>query len=71
MTDKELIIKSMIAWHDNKSTYIHLPIYATDGTRLMDISFKKQGHEWVGQINHEQMVELVQAAAILMEKNND
>lgn len=65
MTDQELIIKSKIAWHDNKAKYINLPIYATDSTHLIDISFKKEGDDWVGLMSHEGMVELVKFAEAL------
>ena len=65
MTDQELIIKSKIAWHDNKAKHINLPIYATDGTHLIDISFKKEGDDWVGLMSHEGMVELVKFADAL------
>lgn len=62
MTDAELIKKSKIAWHDNKDKYINLPIYASDGTHLIDISFKREGDNWVGLMLHEVMVELVNFA---------
>ena len=65
MTDQELIIKSKIAWHDNKAKYINLPIHATDGTHLIDISFKKEGDDWVGLMSHEGMIELVKFADAL------
>ena len=65
MTDVELIKQSKTAWHDDQCAYIHLPIFSTDGTRLMDIAFKKEGHKWVGDVTHEQMVELVQMAKTL------
>jgi hypothetical protein len=71
MTDAQLIKKSKIAWHDDKMRFILLPIYATEGTHLLDIGFEKEGHEWVGRIHHDQMVELVQAAEVLREKSND
>ena len=65
MTDQELIIKSKIAWHDNKTKHICLHIYATDGTHLIDISFKKEGDDWVGLMSHEGMIELVKFADAL------
>jgi hypothetical protein len=70
MTDVELIKQSKTAWHDEQSVYIHLPIFSTDGTRLMDIAFKKEGHQWVGGVTHEQMVELVRTAETLRKRND-
>jgi hypothetical protein len=65
MTDQELIIKSKIAWHDNKTKHINLPIYSTDGTHLIDITFKREGDDWVGLMSHEGMIELVKFADAL------
>ena len=62
MTDNELIKRAKVAWHNNKTDFILLPIYSTDGTQLLDIAFYKEGREWVGRLRHENMVELVQAA---------
>lgn len=64
MTDNELIKRAKIAWHNNKTDFILLPIYSTDGTQLLDIAFYKEGHEWVGRLRHEDMIELVRAAGV-------
>ena len=62
MNDNDLIRKAKIAWHDNDTQFISLPIYSTNGTHLVDISFCKEGHEWVGRIRHEDMTEVVRMA---------
>jgi hypothetical protein len=68
--DEDLIRRAKIAWHDNKQDYIALPIYSTDGTHLLDLACYKQGHEWVGCISHEDMVELVRVAEVLRKEKN-
>jgi hypothetical protein len=65
MTDQELIIKSKTAWHDNKTKHFNLPIYSTDGTHLIDITFKREGDDWVGLMSHAGMIELVKFADAL------
>ena len=62
LNDTELIKRAKIAWHNNKTDFILLPIYSTDGTQLLDIAFYKEGREWVGRIRNEDMIELVKAA---------
>ena len=62
MNDNDLIRRAKIAWHNNDTQYIALPIYSTSGVQLLDISFYKDGHEWVGRLRHEDMVSLVRLA---------
>ena len=69
MDDNDLIRRAKIAWHNNDTQYIALPIYSTSGTQLLDISFYKEGHEWVGRLRHEDMVEVVRIAEQLRERN--
>jgi hypothetical protein len=68
MNDNDLIRRAKIAWHNNETQYIALPIYSTSGVQLLDISFYKDGHEWVGRLRHEDMVSLVRLAEQLREK---
>jgi hypothetical protein len=70
MDDNDLIRRAKIAWHNNDTQYIALPIYSTSGTQLLDISFYKEGHEWVGRLRHEDMVSLVRLAEQLRKKND-
>jgi hypothetical protein len=65
MNDNDLIRRAKIAWHNNETQYIALPIYSTSGVQLLDISFYKEGHEWVGRLRHEDMVELIRTAEVL------
>ena len=62
MDDNDLIRRAKIAWHNNNTEFIALPIYSTGGVQLLDISFYKEGHEWVGRLRHEDMVEVVRIA---------
>jgi hypothetical protein len=71
MNDDDLIRRAKIAWHNNDTQFIALPIYSTSGAQLLDISFYKDGHEWVGRLRHEDMVSLVRLAEQLRERNND
>jgi hypothetical protein len=68
MDDNDLIRRAKIAWHNNETQYIALPIYSTSGVQLLDISFYKEGHEWVGRLSHKDMVEVVKIAEQLREK---
>jgi hypothetical protein len=68
MDDNDLIRRAKIAWHNNDTQYIALPIYSISGVQLMDISFYKEGKEWVGRVRHEDMVEVVRIAEQLREK---
>jgi hypothetical protein len=69
MNDNDLIRRAKIAWHNNETQYIALPIYSTSGVNLVDISFYKEGNEWVGRLRHEDMVELVRTAEVLRKEN--
>jgi hypothetical protein len=69
MNDNDLIRRAKIAWHNNETQYIALPIYSTSGVQLLDISFYKEGHEWVGRLRHEDMVELIRTAEALRKEN--
>lgn len=71
MTDNDLIRRAKMAWHDNETRYIGLPIFSTDGTHLLDISFRKEGCDWTGRLDHESMVELVRTAEVLRKEKND
>jgi hypothetical protein len=68
MNDNDLIRRAKIAWHDNDTKCIALPIYSTSGVPLVEISFYKEGHDWVGRIRHEDMSEVVRMAEQLREK---
>lgn len=68
MDDNDLIRRSKIAWHDNDTQCIALPIYSTSGVPLIEISFYKEGRDWVGRIRHEDMTEVVRMAEQLREK---
>jgi hypothetical protein len=68
MDDNDLIRRAKIAWHNNETRFIALPIYSTSGVQLLDISFYKEGNEWVGRVRHEDMVELVRIAEQLREE---
>lgn len=70
MTDDDLIRRAKIAWHNNETKHIGLPIFSTNGTHLLDIDFYKEGHEWVGRVRHEDMVELVRIAEMLRKEKN-
>ena len=69
MNDNDLIRRAKIAWHNNKTDFILLPIYSTDSTWLLDIAYYKEGNEWVGRIRHEDMVDLVHLAEQLRKEN--
>lgn len=69
MNDNDLIRRAKIAWHNNKTDFILLPIYSTDSTWLLDIAYYKEGNEWVGRIRHEDMVDLVRLAEQLRKEN--
>ena len=69
MNDNDLIRRAKIAWHNNETQYIALPIYSTSGVNLVDISFYKEGNEWVGRLRHEDMVELIRTAEALRKEN--
>lgn len=69
MDDNDLIRRSKIAWHDNDTQCIALPIYSTSGVPLIEISFYKEGHDWVGRIRHEDMSEVVRMAEQLRKEN--
>jgi hypothetical protein len=69
MNDNDLIRRAKIAWHNNETRFIALPIYSTSGVQLLDISFYKEGHEWVGRLRHEDMVELIRTAEVLRKEN--
>jgi hypothetical protein len=69
MNDNDLIRRAKIAWHNNDTQYIALPIYSTSGVNLVDISFYKEGNEWVGRLRHEDMVELIRTAEALRKEN--
>lgn len=71
MGDDDLIRRAKIAWHNNTTQHIALPIYSTSGAHLLDIAFYKEEHEWVGRISHEDMVELVRVAEVLRKEKND
>jgi hypothetical protein len=62
MDNNDLIRRAKIAWHNNNTEFIALPIYSTGGVQLLDISFYKEGNEWVGRVRHEDMVEVVRIA---------
>jgi hypothetical protein len=66
--DNDLIRRAKIAWHNNDTQYIALPIYSTSGVNLVDISFYKEGNEWVGRLSDKDMVEVVKIAEQLREK---
>jgi hypothetical protein len=68
MDDNDLIRRAKIAWLDNETRFIDLPIFSMNGFKLLDISFYKEGHQWVGRVNHEDMVELVRIAEQLREE---
>ena len=70
MDDDDLIRRAKIAWHNNDTQHIALPIYSTSGAHLLDIAFYKEGHEWVGRLSHEDMVELVRVAEVLRKEKN-
>ena len=67
MDDNDLIRRAKIAWHNNDTQYIALPIYSTSGVNLVDISFYKEGNEWVGRLSDKDMVEVVKIAEQLRE----
>jgi hypothetical protein len=67
MNDNDLIRRAKIAWHNNETQYIALPIYSTSGVNLVDISFYKEGNEWVGRLSDKDMVEVVKIAEQLRE----
>ena len=67
MNDNDLIRRAKIAWHNNETQYIALPIYSTSGVQLLDISFYKEGNEWVGRLSDKDMVEVVKIAEQLRE----
>ena len=69
MNDNDLIRRAKIAWHNNDIQFVALPIYSTNGTHLVDISFYKEGHDWVGRIRHEDMSEVVRMAEQLRKEN--
>ena len=68
MDDNDLIRRATIAWHNNDIKFIALPIYSTSGVQLVDISFYKEGRNWVGSIRHEDMTEVVRMAEQLREE---
>ena len=68
MDDNDLIRRAKIAWLNNDTQYIALPIYSTSGVNLVDISFYKEGNEWVGRLSDKDMVEVVKIAEQLQEK---
>ena len=70
MDDDDLIRRAKIAWHNNTTPFIALPIYSTSSAHLLDIAFYKEGHEWVGRLSHEDMVELVRVAEVLRKEKN-
>jgi hypothetical protein len=65
--DNDLIRRAKIAWLNNDTQYIALPIYSTSGVNLVDISFYKEGNEWVGRLSDKDMVEVVKIAEQLRE----
>jgi hypothetical protein len=67
--DNDLIRRAKIAWHNNETQYIALPIYSTSGVNLVDISFYKEGNEWVGRLSDKDMVELIRTAEALRKEN--
>ena len=69
MNDNDLIRRAKIAWHNNETQYIALPIYSTSGVNLVDISFYKEGNEWVGRLSDKDMVELIRTAEALRKEN--
>ena len=71
MSDKDLIKQAALAWHNEEQDHITIPIYSTDGTPLLELSFYKEGHEWVGRIAQEDMVELVRTATVLRKRSTD
>ena len=68
MNDNDLIRRAKIAWHNNDTKCIALPIYSTSGVPLVEISFYKEGHDLVGRIRHEDMSEVVRLAEQLREE---
>jgi hypothetical protein len=68
MNDNDLIRRAKIAWHNNDTKCIALPIYSTSGVPLVEISFYKEGHDWVGRIRHEDMSEVVRMAEQVREE---
>jgi hypothetical protein len=66
--DNDLIRRAKIAWLNDNTDFIALPIYSTSGVNLVDISFYKEGNEWVGRLSDKDMVEVVKIAEQLQEK---
>jgi hypothetical protein len=66
--DNDLIRRAKIAWLNDNTEFIALPIYSTSGVNLVDISFYKEGNEWVGRLSDKDMVEVVKIAEQLQEK---
>ena len=67
MDDNDLIRRAKIAWLNDSTEFIALPIYSTSGVNLVDISFYKEGNEWVGRLSDKDMVEVVKIAEQLRE----
>jgi hypothetical protein len=62
--------KANTAWFDHtKQSYIHIPVFALDGTELTHLSFQADGNMWVCEVSDNIMREVIDAAMEIKEKH--